>query len=75
MDALIDELLRFGKTIHDDIADALAYILDVVVFPENVPQQKILDDRHKTQEELEKEYWEQMVGEAGSQSNLLGEID
>ncbi len=75
MDALLDELLRFGKTIHDDLADALAYILDVAVFPEKIPQAKVLDDRHKTSEELEKEFWEQTLQGTYDQSNLLGEID
>ena len=33
MSALKSELIHFEKTRHDDLADALAYILDVVSFP------------------------------------------
>ena len=71
MSALIDELLRFGRTSHDDIVDALAYILDIVIFPtEEAPKKNII----KTPEEIEKEFWESEIN-AFPKMNLLGETD
>ena len=77
MSALLDEIFRFGKTTHDDIVDALAYILDVGVFPEKETQKIFLGDEHKTPEELEQECWERQPESNFYEpvSNLLGEID
>jgi len=76
MDALLDEILRFGKMQKDDIVDALAYILDIGIFPQPGEGQKpILDEKHKTAEELEKEFWEEEKWNEKYQTNLLGEFD
>jgi hypothetical protein len=62
---LKDELLRFDKSQRDNIIDALAYILDVVVFPSVTDPPKTLvvpDHLKKTDEERERESWEKMPG-------------
>ena len=62
MDDLIEELIRAGKTERDDLADALAYVLDVVIFPAvtDPPQTLIVPDYLKmTAEEKEKKEWDE----------------
>lgn len=62
MDELVEEIVRFKKSERDDILDALAYVLDVVVFPQ--PQDPVRsfvlpDEMKMTDEEHEKREWEQ----------------
>jgi len=63
-----DELMRFmpGKEQRrDNIIDAAAYILDVVVFPAATDPPKMLvvpDHLKKTDEERERESWDKMPG-------------
>jgi len=62
---LRDELIRFDKSQRDNIIDALAYILDVVVFPAATDPPKLLvvpDHLKKTDEERERESWDKMPG-------------
>jgi hypothetical protein len=62
---LRDELIRFDKSQRDNIIDALAYILDVVVFPAVTDPPKLLvvpDHLKKTDEERERESWDKMPG-------------
>jgi len=62
---LRDELIRFDKSQRDNIIDALAYILDVVVFPAATDPPKLLvvpDHMKKTDEERERESWDKMPG-------------
>ena len=62
---LRDELIRFDKSQRDNIIDALAYILDVVVFPAVTDPPKMLvvpDHLKKTDEERERESWDKMPG-------------
>jgi hypothetical protein len=63
MTDLKDELLRFDKSQRDNIIDALAYILDVVVFPAASDPPKTLvvpDYLKKTDEEREADFWTKM---------------
>jgi len=68
MDDFRDELLKFmpGKEQRrDNIIDAAAYILDVVVFPAVTDPPKLLvvpDHLKKTDEERERESWDKMPG-------------
>lgn len=58
-----DELLRFDKSQRDNIIDAAAYILDVVVFPSptDAPKPLVVPEHlKKTAEQLEQEFWEKM---------------
>jgi hypothetical protein len=72
MDALLDEILRFGKMQKDDIVDALAYILDIGVFPQpGQGQQAVIDTKPKTEEDYEREFFESFGKE--EKTNLLGE--
>lgn len=67
MDDLIWELMRFKKTERDDIADALAYILDIVIFPQvsDPPKLLVLPDHLKmTPEERERAEWEKVSEES-----------
>jgi len=62
---LKDEALRFDKSQRDNILDALAYILDVVVFPSATDPPKLLvvpEYLKKTDEERERESWDKMPG-------------
>jgi len=58
---LIEELLRFGSTKYDDVADAFSYLQDVLVFPSKTDPVKtsIFPERMlKTAKEREEEDWE-----------------
>lgn len=61
MQEVIDELLRYGKTKKDDIIDALAYVLDLLIFPTLTDPEKQLvltDEQKMTIEEREKKSFE-----------------
>jgi hypothetical protein len=63
MQDLNEEMLRCGKTERDDLLDALAYILDVVIFPAptDPPKYLVLPDEMKmTPEEKERKFWENL---------------
>ena len=66
MQDLISELLRFKKTKKDDIIDALAYVLDLLVFPLPTDPEKYIilpDELKMTDQEKEKADWEQYLNE------------
>ena len=63
MEDLKEELLRFDKSPRDNIIDALAYVLDVVVFPSPTdPPKELVVPKHlkMTDEEREAEFWKNM---------------
>lgn len=60
MDDFFEELLRWDKWERDDIVDAAAYVLDIVVFPteKDPPKTFILSDELKmTPEQRERKFW------------------
>jgi hypothetical protein len=71
-DDLVEELLRFPST-HDDIADALAYCQDLVVFPrpdEPVKALIVPEYMKLTQEERERRDWERYLEDAYAHSPM-----
>jgi hypothetical protein len=73
---LKDEALRFDKSQRDNILDALAYILDVVVFPSATDPPKTLvvpDHLKKTDEERERESWDKLPGVVRAGQLILSE--
>jgi phage terminase large subunit-like protein len=67
MQDLIDELLRFGKTKRDDILDALAYVLDLLIFPIPTDPEKtfvLTEEQKMTIEEREKKSFEDACKQA-----------
>lgn len=71
MDDVIDELLRFRKTSKDDIADALAYVLDLLArvgFPKPTDPVKFLvvpEELKMSPREREERDWEQYMEDCG----------
>lgn len=69
---LKNELMFFGRTRYDDVVDALAYILDVGVFPSpNSPPVKPLLTSGENFSEEEKKFWENIDNR--DFGNLLGD--
>ena len=66
MNDLQDELIRFGTSSYDDLADALAYILDVAVYPkidEKIPALVVPEEYKLTHEQREKKFWDSLPSE------------
>jgi len=74
MEDLIDEAMRFnpnGSTSYDDLLDALAYALDVVVFPkteEDIPRLIVPEEYKQTAEQREEQYWDTLPLEVSGQA-------
>lgn len=84
MEDLIDELLRFPKAKKDDIADALAYILDLIGltgYPRITDPEKYLilpEDMKMTPQQREEKHWDEYKQQAEEQSResiCLGDED
>ncbi|MEM2111665.1 MAG: hypothetical protein QXX08_07290 [Candidatus Bathyarchaeia archaeon] len=74
---LLDELLFFGKSRYDDIVDALAYCLDICMFPSETgltyqQQKAYCVVQPDTPAEREKQYWENEEWRI-EPTNLLGD--
>jgi len=79
MDDLKTELIRFGTWTYDDLADALAYALDVAVFPkidEKIPPLIVPEEYKLTHEQREKKFWDSLPADAvPSAIGEIGEAD
>jgi hypothetical protein len=67
MEILIDELLRFPASRYDDIADALSYLLDVLIFPTEKDAEVFLTlspDQKMTEAERIEAEWDGLAGDA-----------
>jgi len=60
---LRDQLLRYPSSKYNDLPDALAYVLDLLVFPKEDDPEKVLEvpeELKRTQEERIEKEWEDM---------------
>jgi len=76
MSDFVDELLRFDKSQRDNIIDAAAYILDVVIFPSPQDPAKLLvvpEHLKKTAEQLEEEYWKSVPDVVTPHQSMLSD--
>jgi len=72
-DQLIDQLMRYPSSRYDDLADAFAYVLDLLIFPSEDDPEKIFalsEEQKRTDEERMEHEWDEIKEAmwAGSQS-------